>query len=1194
MKQFEFKRLRDLGREVVQLIQKDGPKSGAELGNYLKRRHDFRPSDFGLPSLTAFLRRWAPELAIVGRSGVDVMWDHPDRITTEEKSGVALELDFDAPTPKDYRKLRARLDDDELEQLIGEALQDTARRGNPLEYAEWVMLKAKTNKSALTPEQVFVQVLTSWASPPGMVHSARDLPALINTFPEYTAENLAAALAAVALRFEGERREVPQAAVDIAYRLRLTLADLFELNDTRPEALYKGAAAELRSRRAALKQAVATFIKTTPSNAKPASIQVHKRARSLVGVSLAAEAPLLEQIEILLGAAFRKFCEVAERRNALEVLDRAKSARDNPRRVLLQADQLEASWLWSDVVAPIAHHITALVDEAVEDTREVTAPRLGLSAPLFKLDLAKLGQEVGVMGRLVNEGRGRAVGVRLEPIDSESPVKVRLVEPRHPFDVGGESEYLVKLGITVDEACGEITVPLRWHCQTIAGAEVTQEETIELKQQESEPDWIRLETDPPYTLSPIKDESKLFGRQAVLSRLTLSAAASNSCFLWGQKRIGKTSVLQVLAGRLRQRPDYICVLLRMGELKGLHEGQLANRLASRIVEEGGLKQDVPSEGSFGATLAPLVPFMDRLTRQNPDRKIVIIIDEFDDLDRSYYTGQRGAEFVKALRSLSEIGLTFFLVGSERMASIYQMHAIELNKWRNIYLDTIESIEDCRSLITRPVDGNIEYAPDAVDAISEYCGRNPFYVHSLCYNIFESCMSERRTYVSYTDFIGAQEGYLDSAGETSFAHFWDDNPSLSVDEKERNRALCCLALTCISQRGDFASAQELEEEQGTLELRTGERCSIGELEEVVALLTRRRILVDVDGRRMVALPILQAWLARNAQHILIPKWKAYIGGAAETETERDGGSYSDIAARAYADSVFPIAEDDLITVAQPLVFNGKQKDPTEIKAWLRQFDDDIRIEVAFALLERLSEQGYVSQGAYGFSLGRVEEAVREQRRNLGNGIWQEMRGKKDNLCISYVDSELKSGATVARELGKRLRPGKVASWRNIDAWLQRQVDNDGMLLFVDDFAGSGETLAKGLAKVLDDAIVGPLIRPFVEEGRVFVNVMYSFAAASERLTEGYPEIGWFFGNTFDAAVEALNEDAGIFVDDSERRFARDMLLQMGRDLVRNHPFGWNDIGGLVVFYNTIPNNTLPIFWSSGEVGGRRWKPLFPRA
>ena len=33
-----------------------------------------------------------------------------------------------------------------------------------------------------------------------------------------------------------------------------------------------------------------------------------------------------------------------------------------------------------------------------------------------------------------------------------------------------------------------------------------------------------------------------------------------------------------------------------------------------------------------------------------------------------------------------------------------------------------------------------------------------------------------------------------------------------------------------------------------------------------------------------------------------------------------------------------------------------------------------------------------------------------------------------------------------------------------------------------------------------------------------------------------------------------------------------------------------MAALVSFHNTIPNNTLPVFYSAGKVNGREWKPL----
>jgi hypothetical protein len=70
--------------------------------------------------------------------------------------------------------------------------------------------------------------------------------------------------------------------------------------------------------------------------------------------------------------------------------------------------------------------------------------------------------------------------------------------------------------------------------------------------------------------------------------------------------------------------------------------------------------------------------------------------------------------------------------------------------------------------------------------------------------------------------------------------------------------------------------------------------------------------------------------------------------------------------------------------------------------------------------------------------------------------------------------------------------------------------------------------------------------------------------------------------------------GIFENDEEISFARDVLMQIGRELVPQQPLGFGDVAALVCFQNTVPNNTLPIFWSSGTVAGKPWRPLFPRA
>ena len=135
---------------------------------------------------------------------------------------------------------------------------------------------------------------------------------------------------------------------------------------------------------------------------------------------------------------------------------------------------------------------------------------------------------------------------------------------------------------------------------------------------------------------------------------------------------------------------------------------------------------------------------------NGEHKFLVIIDEFDDLDPAFYTGERGKQFVKALRSVSEAGLTFFFVGSERMDAIYSRHQSDLNKWTNIRLDRIDSRADCRALIAEPVAGVIEFASEAIDFITDYTAGNPFYIHNFCYKF--SSAASRNTGRSLTTTI----------------------------------------------------------------------------------------------------------------------------------------------------------------------------------------------------------------------------------------------------------------------------------------------------------------------------------------------------------------------------------------------------------------------------------------------------------
>jgi len=200
---------------------------------------------------------------------------------------------------------------------------------------------------------------------------------------------------------------------------------------------------------------------------------------------------------------------------------------------------------------------------------------------------------------------------------------------------------------------------------------------------------------------------------------------------------------------------------------------------------------------------------------------------------------------------------------------------------------------------------------------------------------------------------------------------------------------------------------------------------------------------------------------------------------------------------------------------------------------------------------------------------------------------------DNLALGYLDSDHKSGATTTRELQKILRPGKIGPAVSLDPWMRAHIDADALVVIADDFAGTGQTLVEGLKKFR--AKVEPALwARFIEEKRLAVYVMFAFPEALDAASREFPGLEVVAATVLGDELRACDEMAGIFANDDERRFAEQVLHQIGRELSPSAPLGHGGMGTLVVFHNTTPNNTLPIFWCSGTVGERPWKALFQRA
>ena len=357
----------------------------------------------------------------------------------------------------------------------------------------------------------------------------------------------------------------------------------------------------------------------------------------------------------------------------------------------------------------------------------------------------------------------------------------------------------------------------------------------------------------PYTAGdPVGKTAFFVGREDVLRVVmqVLRHPTQNAITLYGQRRIGKTSILQYLEAHLPENGPYQPVYFDLMHKAGLPLGEILRDLGRSIA----LKLNLPDTGlekttekSFREIFLPGV-----LRTLSGPTSLVLLLDEFDVLADQQAEQQAKRQFFSYLRDLRQLDparLQFIFVLGR---NIDDLDVVAQGLFKDLPSQRVSLLnqKDADALVRLSErKGSLIWTQSAVDWVWEMASGHPYLTQALCSQVWENAYEETDLPepVQISDVEIAVAGALERS-QNMFSWLWD---GLGPAEKVVAAALAGIGPQIVD-----------EDQLGDVLAHSGVRILIGELQNAPKILEKWDILTPVDGGHRFRVELLRRWIVEN--------------------------------------------------------------------------------------------------------------------------------------------------------------------------------------------------------------------------------------------------------------------------------------------------------------------------------------------
>jgi tetratricopeptide (TPR) repeat protein len=281
--------------------------------------------------------------------------------------------------------------------------------------------------------------------------------------------------------------------------------------------------------------------------------------------------------------------------------------------------------------------------------------------------------------------------------------------------------------------------------------------------------------------APVVEARMFFGREDVFDWIQNSLTgryANHILVIHGQRRVGKTSVLKQLGNRLPEKyiPVFFDLQGRTHTTLDRFLWWLGREIVRVLKQDRGIEVPLPEKEAFAEDLEFFESrFLPGLRPLLGERVLLLTFDEFDNLEESEIKDSLARPLIDHLRRLmGQDGLNFiFSIGSSgRKLENMQASYTEFFKTALYKKISFLSKEQTFGLVTRPVEGVLEYEREAVDRIYSIASGHPYFTQLTCHELFSLCQRTGELRIREVDVESILNDVVER-GTVNLKFVWDE-------------------------------------------------------------------------------------------------------------------------------------------------------------------------------------------------------------------------------------------------------------------------------------------------------------------------------------------------------------------------------------------------------------------------------------